>query len=99
MRKPLRDLEAEITSTQIGGQRFAALLFLCPACGGHSQLIPYSDEDSAYRSWPEAGEDRSTPIWKRTAGSTVDDLTLSPSYAVPSCDLHGHVVAGHWVPC
>jgi hypothetical protein len=96
---PLRDLEAEITSTQIGGVSYSALLIVCPTCRTHSQLIPYSDAPATHLAWPEAGPDRMTPTWQRTAGSAVDDLTLTPSFLVPSCPLHGWVRSGAWHPC
>jgi hypothetical protein len=38
---------------------------------------------------------------KRWQVASWDPLTLSPSIADPTCSegLHGHIVAGAWVPC
>lgn len=67
-----------------------AILMLCPLpdCT-HSIVIPFS----------ETGEDdMHGPVWKRVSGATVEDLTLAPSYHLPtSCGLHGWVRDGAWV--
>lgn len=100
MSKPLRELDADLTRMNYGGGNVLTMLvFECPSprCArNHSQGIPYSD--APFHEVP--GPDRPIKVWQRVSGSTIDDITLSPSFVVMSCDgLHGHVVSGQWVPC
>lgn len=114
---PLRELEGELTTTNYGsGIRLPCVVFICPLCDGkegrpcHFNIIPYADQP--FHEIPRPGN---TPVkvWQRISGSTLDDLTLAPSYhlsgryqdkdgvwhTVPTCGLHGHVQNGRWVPC
>jgi hypothetical protein len=94
MATTLRDLNATIDTYKISdGQSYQSIFMDCPLpdCG-HSILIPFSDE----------GKNTSTgeAVWTRTSGSTIDDITLSPSYRLMSnCCLHGWVRNGTWVSC
>lgn len=96
---PLHNLAAELTTTDYGGGTvLSGVLFDCPAPGcarGHVQLIPYSDAPHH----PITVHGTARNVWQRTGGSSVDDLTLAPSIAVPSCGLHGYVRHGQWCPC
>lgn len=97
----MRELDAEISRVELVPGFIADwLVFQCPnprCARGHSLGIPFTEPDP--RRAP-GGVQRRIRLWQRTSGSTVDDLTLSPSIVVQSCDgLHGHVVAGAWVPC
>lgn len=38
------------------------------------------------------------PVWQRQSGTTVADLTLSPSYLVPEL-VHGWIREGQWIDC
>lgn len=100
MSSPLSAFEASITRTNYGAGVVLDTLLLerCPACPPerrHAQVIPFSD---APCHKVRAG-DREVLVWQRVSGSTVDDLTLAPSFLVPSCSLHGFVRAGRWEPC
>ena len=100
MSTSLRELAAELTTMNYGnGVVLDILLFECPnprCARGHSQGMAFSDAP-LHRV---ARSDGTIIVWQRTAGSTIDDITLSPSFLVYSCDgLHGHVVNGQWVPC
>lgn len=102
MGKKLSELNAEvkgITFKETGKPDFRCLcIFMdCPDCGGspkpgHSIMIPYSDEGG---NLPDG-----RPIWKRVSGTTINDLTLSPSYHLRKqdgyCGLHGFVRNGEW---
>lgn len=89
MGRSLSEFEAEVIN-RMGGK---AILMLCPnADCNHSIVIPFADQRGKD---PEGG-----PVWKRDSGSTVDNMTLSPSYHLPtSCGLHGWVRNGEWVDC
>lgn len=98
----LADQDATITRTDYGDGVVVPVLLVehCEPCvragrPDHAHVIPFHDAASTRL---RAG-DRDVPVWQRTAGSSVADLTLSPSYLVPSCGLHGHVVGGRWVSC
>jgi hypothetical protein len=82
----LSTLDAELhRSTTPGVQH---LWFHCPKCGQHRCMIPFSDAGSS---------DPESPVWRRVSGSTVEDLTLEPSYLVVGlCGLHGFVRAGRF---
>ncbi len=56
-----------------------AVFFECP-CGQHCNLIAFEPTVDAPLS--PAGLSSSGGRWKREAGTTLDDLTLSPSIAV-----------------
>lgn len=88
------------------------LWFMCPLpeCG-HGCLMPF--HDGPLVKIPRADGEGQHVIWHRDGGSTIADLTLSPSYLlsgqytdgagvvrkVPTCGLHGYVRDGQWVPC
>jgi hypothetical protein len=101
MSVPLRELGAYLSTMDWGeGVKTAVLMFECPnpRCKqSHSQGMPYSDEPFHVLPRPGGGEIK---LWQRTAGSTIEDITMAPSFVVPSCDnLHGFVRAGRWEPC
>lgn len=88
---PLRDLDADITRhTHEDGAQTMAVWFECPVCRDHYVMIPYADT-------------KAPGVWACTAGSTIDDLTLTPSYRIVNdpngCRLHGFVRDGHWENC
>lgn len=61
----------------------------CP-CGDHSLIVWFAD-----RGVPEAAEPK--PRWT-VSGSSIEDLTLSPSIHVPTgCCWHGFIRAGEVV--
>lgn len=99
----LRDLNAELTTTDYGGGvRVQMLMFECPnprcACD-HWQGIPHSDEPFHEIDDP-SDPTRKIKLWQRVSGSTIDDITMTPSFVVQSCDgLHGWIRNGEWVPC
>lgn len=114
MSRPLRELEGEITTVHWPGRgwwdpgvRLLAVMFVCPVCpgphAGHAHVIPYADEP--FHELPDprcrpGGISRAIKVWQRVSGSTVDDITLAPSYLVPSCGgFHGYVRAGRWEDC
>lgn len=104
---PLSELGAELTSCQWApGFTTKMLVFECPnqrCAQGHSQGIPFSD--APFHDLPDprsvpGGVQRKIKLWQRVSGDSIDNITLSPSFVVQSCDgLHGHVVNGQWVPC
>lgn len=59
--------------------------FVCPLCNGHSVCVWF-----AGRPLPAAVTP--TPRWS-ASGTSLDDLTLSPSIHIQSC-WHGFVVGG-----
>lgn len=99
-------LEAELTRTDYGGGLIVpGLLFVCPLCleaneggraGVHSHLVPYEPGAPAPRTWAPAG--RKVLVWGNPGGSTLADLTLSPSYLAGSngvgCRFHCFVRSG-----
>ncbi len=98
---PLADMGATITTTNYGNGLVLSTLLVehcepCAAAGrDHAHVIPFGPTATRLEV-----DGRQVLVWQLVAGSTVEDLTLSPSYSVPSCSgLHGHVRAGRWVPC
>ena len=96
MKTPLRELGGEIRSVDLGdGVSRSAVWFTCPVCtgvvAGHYHIVPFG---------PEATRVNGSLVWKHESGTTIDDITLSPSYLVYTCNnLHGFVQNGHWVGC
>lgn len=93
----LRELEGEIrTVKNADGSSVPWVWFNCPVCGEHLVGVPFSEDGQrvAYGTGTSIS-------WKREAGSTIDDLTLSPSILTRSgsCEVHGYVRDGHWVGC
>lgn len=87
MNVPLRELEGEIRTVRVGDFRYRLALFRFE---GRQYGVPFSD--APFHEHPKAGK-----LWKRVSGSTVDDLTLSPSYWVkepPEYRIHVHVTKG-----
>lgn len=106
MTRTLRELEGEITRIDYGdGLVLDAVYFICPVCNnGHGHLVPYSDASfhELQNPKPRLYEDGGgrVKVWQRTGGSTVDDITLTPSYFVSSCNnFHGYVRNGRWEGC
>lgn len=97
----LADLHGEIITVDHGqGFKQLGVLFDCPACGTHSQFQPFG-ETHEVRTRPDGYP---MNVWKREAGSTIADLTLSPSFLVApsvSCPVgvHGYIRAGRWEGC
>lgn len=104
---PLRDLDAYLSIMDWGeGVKTSVLMFECPnprCVRGHSQGMPYSD--APFHEIPDprpqpAGGSRNIKLWQRVSGTTIDDITMAPSFVVPSCDgLHGFARNGRWEPC
>jgi hypothetical protein len=95
----LKDLEGEIGKIRLSeGGELDCLWFLCPTC---SQTDPHPH--SCMMAFSDTGGQRTSagPTWKKVSGSTVEDLTLSPSFLLkaPLCGLHGWVREGYWVFC
>lgn len=67
---PLVELDGELTTVKMG-ERHTAIIFRCPVCGEHSHLVPYS---------PTGGRTQHANVWRHTAGSTIEDITVEPSY-------------------
>ena len=97
---PLTDpsLEAELFENFTRGDYTGrALFFVCPVCleqnggkrpGVHGHVVPF--EKTGRRS-------KDTLVWANPSGSTLDDLTLTPSYLATSrgfCRVHVFVTAG-----
>lgn len=93
---PLRQLDGELSTIDYGdGVARPCVMFTCPVCkDGHAHVMPYGPEQERVRVG-----NHDVIVWKHTGGSTIDDITLSPSYLVRSCNLHGYVRGGQWVPC
>lgn len=73
---------------EVDGRTFAWLTFeIGPTMYG----VPYHDGP------PEVTADGHR-IWHRESGSTIEDLTLSPSYHVRG-RVHGWIRDGRWVDC
>lgn len=99
---PLAELNAELTTvTWEGGEQTDALRFDCPLCvdrefGTHSHLIPFRRGNPSTSQTTARGRN----VWGHTGGSTVEDLTLAPSYLCnPNsdpglCRLHVFVRSG-----
>lgn len=95
----LSDLESEIVQLSYPNisEVFDSLFFQCPRCIGtkdsHWVQIPYSKTKTHERN---VG-----PIWTHKSGSTIDDLTLSPSVrsVCGGCHVHGFVRDGDWLDC
>jgi hypothetical protein len=86
----LRDLAGVVKPVGGAGPGVHALRFRCPACpSGHTCVVPF--HDGAPVADGAVGK-----LWHRVGGSTVDDLTLEPSYQLPC--LHVTVVRGELVP-
>lgn len=69
------------------------VLFGCPQCSGpaaHSILVWFRDRGVPAEASP-------TPRWA-VAGTSLADLTLSPSINVPSC-WHGFITDGEVTSC
>lgn len=88
--KPLAEFDAEFGNYKLkDGSRYRCIIMSCPACDDHSVLIPFSDSGGR----TSEGE----AIWKHVSGTTLEDITLSPSYHLLSgCRLHGWVRNGCW---
>lgn len=99
---PLREMGATLTRTDYGDGVVLDTLLVehCAYCASqrrdHAHVIPF--RAGPHGMVPALG--REVLVWQLVSGSTVDDITLSPSYLVASCGgLHGHVRDGRWVPC
>jgi hypothetical protein len=95
MPTPLRDMEAELRSlADADGNSWPVLWFRCPKCKDtdmpHMNMIPHS----------LTGTEKPRGlglVWQHVSGTTIDDITLNPSYrVVRPCGLHGWVCNGHW---
>jgi hypothetical protein len=91
MPTPLREMEAELGSVKdADGGSWPVLWFQCPRCNAHRCMVPYSP----------TGTEKPRGIhlvWKHVSGTTIEDITLSPSFlVVQPCGLHGWVRNGHW---
>ena len=76
---PLSDpsLEARVGTTRFSDDTaHDTVTFRCPICGDHSHVVPFR---------PEGGKSKAGLVWTHVSGSTVDDLTISPSY-LSRCD-------------
>ena len=85
---PLSELGAEIRTVRAGDFRYRILWFYFR---GLHFGVPFSDAKHG-KHHPIAGY-----LWQRTRGSTVDDITLVPSYWVknpPEYRIHVHVTDG-----
>lgn len=90
---PLKDLDAEIRNIRYQGseERVLTLWFKCPKPGcKHLCQVPFGE---SLFDLPDG-----RPAWKRVSGSTIEDLTLHPSYHLPNepCGLHGWIRDGAW---
>jgi len=79
----LSELNAKIIHIQIGNDSVYALLFDCPVKCGYQHMIPYWDK-------PSLEFDEEIKVWHRTSGSTIEDLSLTPSYVSPIKQPHIH---------
>jgi hypothetical protein len=66
------------------------LRFQCPVCDTHGHLVPYV---TGTHHGPLSNGANS---WANPSGSTVEDITLSPSYVceIEGCRLHCFIRAG-----
>lgn len=91
----LNAVEGEISWTRFSDQlRLEAVTFVCPVCleanggkrpGVHSHMVPFRRGEATGVSAPPT-----THVWGHTGGSTVDDITLAPSYLATGggCRFH-----------
>jgi len=90
----LTEFDARFGTFTDGGLKVQSILMKCPRpeCG-HWITIPFSDTGG--------NTPGGRPIWKKTGGSTLENITLAPSYYLPTakggCGLHGFVRNGCWV--
>lgn len=84
----LADLEGEIFTVE-SSDPGTALMFRCPLCRGHYHLVYFNPGSSTH-----GRNSTNRNVWANPSGSTVDDLTLSPSYRENhsrkegTCELH-----------
>lgn len=99
---PLSAMPSSITTVDYGnGLKFDALLVEhCAPCAlagkDHSHMIPFSIHGP---SVVDNGERGTIRVWRHVSGTTIDDITLAPSYLVQGCGVHGFVRQGRWEPC
>lgn len=72
----LKDLNAEIIHVNIDNESILAILFDCPVNCGYKHMIPFWDK------FPKESDGK-IKIWHRISGSTIEDLSISPSYVSP----------------
>ena len=96
MGRALRDLEGELRTLEAPDGTVVPALWFWVA--GEVFVVPFED---ASRTIRDSTGKALLLVWRRVSGSTLDDLTLAPSYRVDCGNgrlLHGEVVAGAWEP-
>lgn len=100
----LNDLEGEIVWVKFNDQlRLETIFFVCPICleanegkrpGVHSHGVPFRRGEAKGASVLPI-----THVWGHTSGSTIDDITLTPSYLATGggCRLHCFIRNGQVV--
>lgn len=90
MRIKLSELEGEIWNIAGRPQMGDVLFFVCPLCPKQHGIAV---------SWEKPSIVDSGAVWKKVSGTTIDDLTLSPSINCDveksDCKFHGWIKDGH----
>ena len=107
MQSPMKltdpSLEAALTKTPFGKDlKCNTLVFKCPVCGDHTHLIPF-----LFGIYRDGKFSNGMHRWGHTDGTTLKDITLSPSYEGQTsrlvegrpmmCKLHVYVSEGELV--
>lgn len=76
--------------------RHPVVMFTCPVCKDHVQMVPY---DPGGKGWDRRGPGAAWPplAWANPSGSTIEDITLSPSFLShgPPCRVHVFIRSGN----
>ena len=89
----LRDLGGELRPFNDEGASRMLVVFDCPMCPGdssHRHAVCYTPGERA------SGPSRHVHIWGHASGSSVDDITLTPSFLARGheCRLHVFIRSG-----
>lgn len=107
MTTALRDLNAQIQDAIRCGVQVRILLFELDDRLHAVPFVPGRQDHHDLRVDLGDGETAPYRVWGHVSGSTIDDLTLSPSFLAyePLPDggrrelCHGFVRSGRWEPC
>lgn len=83
---PLAEAGGELTTTQWGHDiRLHCVMFTCPVCKDHKHLVPYEPGGKA------TSKVGGRLVWANPSGSTLEDITLAPSYLSKTGRCRTHV--------
>jgi hypothetical protein len=81
---PLTELDGDVTRIEGMAAGTKAVLFLCPVCYDHYHLVTFEPGN------PQHGTINNQHRWGHINGSTVEDITLVPSYVATTQDCRLH---------